>query len=54
MPKGEYTEDLFSVSQPVATEKVMGVLDSINGDGVGERFAWRVCQPILIGGCAGR
>ena len=29
--KGEYTEDLFSVSQPVATEKVMGVLDAING-----------------------
>lgn len=28
--KGEYTEDLFSTSQPVATEKVMGVLDSIN------------------------
>ncbi|MNQ80845.1 DNA polymerase V subunit UmuC [compost metagenome] len=28
--KGEYTEDLFSVSQPEATEKVMGVLDSIN------------------------
>jgi len=29
--KGEYTEDLFSISQPVATEKVMGVLDAING-----------------------
>ncbi|VVM76614.1 hypothetical protein PS673_02056 [Pseudomonas fluorescens] len=29
--KGEYTEDLFSVSQPEATEKVMGVLDAING-----------------------
>jgi DNA polymerase V len=28
--KGEYTEDLFAISQPVATEKVMGVLDSIN------------------------
>jgi DNA polymerase V len=28
--KGEYAEDLFSISQPVATEKVMGVLDSIN------------------------
>ena len=28
--KGEYTDDLFSISQPVATEKVMGVLDSIN------------------------
>lgn len=27
--KGEYTEDLFSISQPVATEKVMGVLDAI-------------------------
>jgi DNA polymerase V len=29
--KGEYTEDLFAISQPVATEKVMGVLDAING-----------------------
>jgi len=28
--KGEYTDALFSISQPVATEKVMGVLDSIN------------------------
>lgn len=29
--KGDYTDDLFSVSQPEATEKVMGVLDAING-----------------------
>jgi DNA polymerase V len=29
--KDEYTEDLFSISQPEATEKVMGVLDAING-----------------------
>ncbi|MGO4802240.1 translesion error-prone DNA polymerase V subunit UmuC [Pseudomonas sp. W22_MBD1_FP4] len=29
--KGEYTDDLFSISQPVATEKVMGVMDAING-----------------------
>jgi DNA polymerase V len=29
--KGEYTEDLFSISQPETTEKVMGVLDAING-----------------------
>jgi DNA polymerase V len=29
--KGEYTDDLFSISQPAATEKVMGVLDEING-----------------------
>lgn len=29
--KGECTENLFSVSQPVATERVMGVLDAING-----------------------
>jgi DNA polymerase V len=29
--KGEFTEDLFSISQPAATEKVMGVLDAING-----------------------
>lgn len=28
--KGEFTDDLFAISQPVATEKVMGVLDSIN------------------------
>ena len=28
--KGEYTEDLFSITQPVASEKVMGVSDSIN------------------------
>ncbi|WP_280634431.1 translesion error-prone DNA polymerase V subunit UmuC [Pseudomonas eucalypticola] len=29
--KGEYTEDLFSISQPAATEKVMGLMDAING-----------------------
>lgn len=29
--QGEYTDDLFAASQPVATEKVMGVLDAING-----------------------
>ena len=29
--QGEYTDDLFSVSQPVATGKLMGVLDEING-----------------------
>jgi DNA polymerase V len=29
--KGGYTEDLFAISQPAATEKVMGVLDAING-----------------------
>lgn len=29
--KGEYTDDLFSISQPEASEKVMGVLDAING-----------------------
>jgi DNA polymerase V len=28
--KGEYTDDLFTASHPVATEKVMGVLDAIN------------------------
>lgn len=28
--KGEYTDDLFAASQPVATERVMGVLDAIN------------------------
>lgn len=28
--KGENADDLFSISQPVATEKVMNVLDSIN------------------------
>jgi DNA polymerase V len=29
--KGEYTEDLFAISQPESTAKVMGVLDAING-----------------------
>lgn len=29
--QGEYTDDLFSISQPQATGKVMGVLDEING-----------------------
>ncbi|WP_287815288.1 Y-family DNA polymerase, partial [Pseudomonas sp.] len=29
--KGQYTEDLFSISQPAATEKVMGLMDAING-----------------------
>lgn len=28
--RGEYTDDLFAVSQPVATERVMDVLDAIN------------------------
>lgn len=28
--RGEYTDDLFAISQPAASEKVMGVLDSIN------------------------
>ncbi|KPC12186.1 Prophage PSPPH01 [Pseudomonas amygdali pv. lachrymans] len=27
---GEFTDDLFAASQPVAAEKVMGVLDEIN------------------------
>lgn len=27
---GEFTDDLFAASQPVAAEKVMGVLDQIN------------------------
>lgn len=29
--KGEYTEDLFAISQPAATEMIMSVLDAING-----------------------
>jgi DNA polymerase V len=29
--QGEYTDDLFAASQPLAAEKVMGVLDAING-----------------------
>lgn len=29
--RGEFTDDLFAESQPAATEKVMGVLDAING-----------------------
>lgn len=29
--KGQYTEDFFAISQPVATENVMGLLDAING-----------------------
>ncbi|RON55934.1 hypothetical protein BK665_08190 [Pseudomonas frederiksbergensis] len=28
--KGEYTGDLFSISQPETTENVMSVLDAIN------------------------
>lgn len=28
--KDEYTQDLFSISQPEATEKVTGVFDAIN------------------------
>lgn len=52
--KGEYTDDLFSISQPVAAEKVMSVLDSINGRWGRGTLRLRVCQPILFGGCAGR
>jgi DNA polymerase V len=29
--RGEFTDDLLAESQPAATEKVMGVLDAING-----------------------
>jgi DNA polymerase V len=29
--KGEFTDDLFAISQPEASEKVMNVLDAING-----------------------
>lgn len=29
--RGEFTEDLFSQSQPVPADRVMGVLDDING-----------------------
>ena len=29
--KGEYTDDMFATSQPASTDKVMGVLDAING-----------------------
>jgi len=29
--KGEYTEDLFATSQPVAAEKLMEVIDAVNG-----------------------
>lgn len=29
--RGDYTDDMFAASQPVAAEKVMGVLDEING-----------------------
>jgi DNA polymerase V len=52
--KGEFTDDLFSISQPMATEKVLGVLDSINERWGRGTLPWLVCQPILIGGCAGR
>lgn len=44
--KGEYTDELFAASQPVATEKVMGVLDAING-----RWGQRYGE---VGQCAGR
>ena len=36
---GEFTDDLFAASQPVSAEKVMGVLEEINGGGGGGR--WR-------------
>jgi DNA polymerase V len=29
--RGEFTEDLFATSQPEATDRIMGVLDQING-----------------------
>lgn len=29
--RGEYTDDLFAESQPVAVERLMGVFDAING-----------------------
>lgn len=43
--KGDYTEDLFCISQPVATEKVMGVLDAING----RWTAGQCASPVLKG-----
>lgn len=52
--KGEYTEDLFAISQPAAAEKVMGVLDAINGRWGRGTMRLASVQPSRIGECAGR
>jgi DNA polymerase V len=52
--KGEYTEDLFSILQPEATEKVMSVLDSINERWGRGTLRLASVLLILIGGCVGR
>ncbi|CAI8999237.1 hypothetical protein EMIT0194P_80031 [Pseudomonas serbica] len=51
---GEYTDDLFSTSQPAEASRVMAVLDQINGRWGRGHFARPVCRVIPIGACAGR
>lgn len=51
---GEFTDDLFAVTQPVASGRLMSALDEIN-----DRYGRGMCGPGAspappIGGCVGR
>jgi len=49
---GEYTDDLFAISQPAEATRVMTVMDQINERWGRELCARLVCRQILIGACA--
>lgn len=51
---GEYTHDLFAVSQPAEATRVMSVLDQINWRRGKARCIRLECRIIQLGGCDGR
>ena len=48
--RNEITGDLFAAGQPATSEKLMGVLDAVNGRGGGGRCAWPAFRSIPAGG----
>jgi len=50
---GEFTDDLFAHSQPVMADKVMSLLDEINGRWGKECCGWLACLSRLVGRCVG-
>jgi DNA polymerase V len=51
---GQYTDDLFAVSQPLEATKLMVCWTRSTIDGVGERYARPACLQIPIGLCDAR
>lgn len=51
---GEYTHDLFAVSQLAETTRMMSVLDQLMGAGGKARCVRLACRIIQFGGCRGR